>query len=639
MTWMTRTLTSLFVIFCACDGPHLERLLPMDQPQTDGPPSGYKLKIENLIADKLVGLPGMWQISATQDANSLTFAGYGKVLNLTDAELRDWFPKLSSLNFIERISNERPIEFKALKKMRTCDLIDVEYAATNTSGVVYVSFTMKPCTMVEVTPVLIVPNSAAGTATKLKTRTGETTGTIRTAPGLESADASRTAVSYDGAFALITNRALYGSSPGRAGVVLYAGSPGDCRGPRSSKDASPLPWGMDECVLGFLDLSWQNPLLGVPQGAVTMPRAVAWDPKVDPNTGLPVRAYIGLYEANKIVVVKVNPAEAFDKTLQIESVFDLIDLNQPAERVRPYGMVWARDGAFWVVSVGVPGLMRIEPPTMVRPTHAVTYHPLAQNCTYGITADAWGQVYVAGANCVARRKVTDPMKSWEYVNLPLGDGARGVAVSPVGGAWVADSAHGGFYVVPEAAWMKAAQPTFYPLPPNAEPVGTAFDTDWKPWIIGKGTSMAYRVDNPLMPMGFRVGDGPYAYSDMAGVQLGQVAAPKVYTYRFMSGCAEHGELTRWHLTRWTLSAVGPAQVVRVRVRGGQTKQRLYSAAWKELPAPRPGETEAALRGNEWPEANSQPRLLQVELTLQGGASPPPMISSAGAAFFCQPILP
>jgi streptogramin lyase len=173
-------------------------------------------------------------------------------------------------------------------------------------------------------------------------------------------------------------------------------------------------------------------------------------------------------------------------------------------------------GNFWIVgamcTIGICNLARVN-------TESLEVTSFRVPCGYGIAVDAQDRVWTSGrlptgGSCVNR---LDPDTDERVTYNGAGFGAffRGLAVDNLGSVWVADTG-GDLLRIDEAT--VALVHRFHAGPSSV--VGVAVDYQDQIWAISEGGNAALRIDPESYEVeSFRVGLGPYTYSDMTGFQL------------------------------------------------------------------------------------------------------------------------
>lgn len=341
-----------------------------------------------------------------------------------------------------------------------------------------------------------IANSSEGTVSKLCTLDGVEIARYYTSPQERSGDPSRTSVNLHGD-AVVTNRE---PGHGPSSVTKFAGEPEYCvdRNGNRRIDTSHggdhvLPWGEDECML------WNTPL---PDGAASAigARATAWDGTEDERTGEGGTVWIGAF-SGAVFQLDGDSGEIMART-QVGN--------------QPYGGAMDGQGHFWIVgamcTIGVCNLVRVDTLNLEAQTFGVP-------CGYGIAVDGSDRVWTSGrlgmsGSCVNR---LDPEtgESTTYRAGGFNNFFRGLAVDNSGSVWVAQT--GGEVLQIDEATVELVHR--FPLSAD-EVVGMAVDHQHQVWAVSTGSNLALRINPQTYEIErFRVGIGPYTYSDMTGFQL------------------------------------------------------------------------------------------------------------------------
>ncbi|MEM9193745.1 MAG: hypothetical protein AAGF12_31510 [Myxococcota bacterium] len=186
--------------------------------------------------------------------------------------------------------------------------------------------------------------------------------------------------------------------------------------------------------------------------------------------------------------------------------------------------------------------------------HAGTPVPDGMACgtsnirSYGITADADNQLYVASSNCEPGLLRYDPATStWTALEIPNGGTARGVAADTTH-LWVSISHNnvgfggGTANRIEQFLLADLRHITTHTMPMGREPVGVGVSFDGSIWAVNKQTNTAARLD-PTTGVWIEhpVGLDPYTYSDFIGFGLNVFANPRGSYAFVVEGCAS----TEW----------------------------------------------------------------------------------------------
>ena len=349
-----------------------------------------------------------------------------------------------------------------------------------------------------------IANTGDGTLSKVCTINGQEVARYNSSPQLATGDPSRTSVNLHGD-AVVTMRDPTG---GPSSVTKFAADYLDCvdRNNNGAIETSEgptevLPWGEDECML------WNTPLGGSAIGA----RATAWDGTEDPETGLGGHVFIGAMTNRTIYKLDGDTGAILD---------------QAATALGHYGGAIDNRGNLWTVdmmcTIGQCTIERISLDDLSdHDTHTV-------QCGYGISVDAQGRVWTAGlagfdGGCVSRFDPTTNENVWA-VTGGFGDFNRGVAIgfgASAGYAWAANTVGDLIQVNLETMEIVKRE-----LVGGNNMVGVAVDFEGFVWTVSQEAGTAYKIDPvswQITPV--TIGNMPYTYSDMTGVQLKGVIDP------------------------------------------------------------------------------------------------------------------
>ena len=349
----------------------------------------------------------------------------------------------------------------------------------------------------EVQSFIWIANTAASRLSKVCTTTGEEVARYATCP-YASCDPSRTSVNLHGDM-VVTNRDPAGPSSVTKFVAdFYECEDADQSGTieTSTGPDEVLPFGEDECM------AWYTELTG---GSSIGARATAWDGEEDEETGEGGHVYIGAMFNKTIYVLDGDTGEILDSA--------------PTQNAH-YGGAMDGQGNFWTVAMGCTlGLCNIE---RIRLDDLTDHQIHAVHCGYGISVDSEGRIWTAGQNmwggggCVSR---FDPATAQnDFFTTGMGDFHRGVAVDGAGNVWVA-STSGDLLQVDEETVTETWRG---PVGPS-EVVGVAVDYEGYVWAVSQGGNSAHKVHPETHEVeDVPIGQGPYTYSDMTGMQLRNV---------------------------------------------------------------------------------------------------------------------
>ncbi|MBI5531583.1 MAG: hypothetical protein HY898_02635 [Deltaproteobacteria bacterium] len=339
-----------------------------------------------------------------------------------------------------------------------------------------------------------ISNTGEGTLSKVCTLNGVEVARYYTSPQEVSGDPSRTSVNLHGD-AVVTNRS---PTPGPSSVTKFAAEIKECidRNNNGQIDTSygptdVKPWGEDECML------WNTPLTGG-TGEIGA-RATAWDGLESSKTGLGGHVYIGALMNKNIYKLDGDTGEI---------------LAHAPTALQHYGGAIDGKGNFWTVSMGCTiGMCQIE---RINVDDFTDHEVFPVHCGYGISIDSKGRVWTAGLGCVSR---FDPAtKENKWVTTGGQDFNRGVAVGAelsAGFIWAASTNGELIQVDPEALTVVNRQSVG-----GSDMVGVAIDYEGYVWTVSQSAGSAYKVNpNTWEVLPAPIGNKPYTYSDMTGMQL------------------------------------------------------------------------------------------------------------------------
>ena len=352
----------------------------------------------------------------------------------------------------------------------------------------------------EVQSFIWIANTEESTVSKVCTVNGVEVARYRTCPDTyTSCDPSRTSVNLHGDM-VVTNR----DPAGPSSVTKFIAEYFECidKDDNGLIDTSlgpddVLPFGEDECMAWNTELTTGSMSIGA--------RATAWDGEEDEDTGLGGHVYIGAM-TNKTIY-------------RLDGDSGAILASQPTGLAH-YGGAMDGKGNIWTVAMGCTiGLCSIQRVSLADLTDNQTF-PV--HCGYGISVDSQGRVWTAGTNtfagggCISR---FDPeTQTSDFFSTGLVDFHRGVAVDGEGSVWVASS-DGDLLQVDEETlelvWRDHVGPESV--------VGVAVDYEGYVWAVSQGGNSAHKVHPETHAVtNVPIGQGPYTYSDMTGMQLRNV---------------------------------------------------------------------------------------------------------------------
>ncbi|MCP4614590.1 MAG: hypothetical protein GY845_38405 [Planctomycetes bacterium] len=350
----------------------------------------------------------------------------------------------------------------------------------------------------EVLSFIWIANSQDGTLSKIDTITAKEVARYITSPQGAGGDPSRTSVNMHGDM-VVTNRE---PTTGPSSVTKFAANNDDCvdRNSNGVIDTSTglndiKPWGEDECML------WNSPLDGL--GSETGARATAWDGEVNKDTGKGGHIWIGTTISKSIYKLDGDTGDILGKKVI---------------SIGSYGGAVDGKGSFWIVDDRCPAaFLAIMPCFLGRvrmDTLEVSLHKIKG--AYGISVDSKGRIWTAGINRTVSRYDPEADKAEAIVAGDVSN--RGVAVDGDGSVWIAGTLGRVVQVNEDTMNVIRNFPVGTP-----DLVGVAVDFKGYVWAVSQGGNMAYKIDpktykNTRVP----IGQGPYTYSDMTGMQLKQV---------------------------------------------------------------------------------------------------------------------
>ena len=347
-----------------------------------------------------------------------------------------------------------------------------------------------------------IANSMDDTLSKVDTQTAVEVARYRTCPS--DCNPSRTSVNLHGD-AVVTNR-----TPFLLSVTKFAAAIDDCVDGNdngtietSTGSTDVLNWGEDECMLWHTEHSTGGSINEL--GA----RATAWDGKEDSDTGTGGNVWVGtcgdfsVFAPQMVYKLDGDSGAIVDQT-SVDNV-----------RCCYGGAVDGNDG-FWVhdhtAFAADDKIVRVDMNTLP------ISEPIALQEGYGITADSQGRVWIGGGCSVSRHDPADG--SLEVLLVADAYYLRGIAVGvekSAGYVWSADT-DGTLYKIDQENMIVADT---YEI--GLQLVGVAADFEGYVWAVDKDANAAYKFDPDTETyVTVPIGQGPYTYSDMTGVQLKSV---------------------------------------------------------------------------------------------------------------------
>ena len=358
---------------------------------------------------------------------------------------------------------------------------------------------------------LWVANTSQGSISKVNTKTLIEEGRYYVDPNPGGASSSRTSVSIDGRFVVVSNR-------GTGTVTKVAANVADCVDANGngmidtslSKDDL-RPWGADECVMWNTTVN--PPIFGYAGG----PRGTTWAPgEFDEATCKFVnqKVWVGWLDTPQHATIG-----KFDGATGVQEASVGIDGWTQDVLVAPYGGAVDAFGHVWFIAA-YREVFRIDMETLELkrwPSQGVDF--------YGMTVDSKGDVYFGTYNNQPMARFNHLTETFEKVNGP-GQNHRGIAVDKTGMAWSATNAGGtngcGLEQV-DTNTMTVVQ--FHTFPQCGTPVGVSIDVDGFVWMVDY-SGWAYRIDpNTYEKVLVPIAGDHYTYSDMTGGGLVNAVMP------------------------------------------------------------------------------------------------------------------
>jgi uncharacterized repeat protein (TIGR01451 family) len=414
-------------------------------------------------------------------------------------------------------------------------------------------------------PFLWVPNSNQGTISKVDTRTGRELGRYRVCPESVAsyANPSRTTVDLYG-HCWVGNRQI-GSA---VKVGLYeSGGHVDRNGDgiiQTSVDTNDngiidgtelLPWGADECVL------WEVIVIPGKEGTFAPGTYTAgyandyWNPG---PRGIAIDAagdlWLGSFGIRKYHKIDGDSGA-------ILSVVDVSPVNHT-----PYGAVIDRNGILWSSGSDKQHVLRLDPQTETFEAIPLGHH------SYGMALDNAGHLFVSGweNTKLSRIDIATGVKEWTLNGVYQ---SRGVAVTPDGDVWTANSGPGTVTRFSNDGAIKTT------IEVGNQPTGVAVDADGKVWAVNVGDEYVKRIDpatNAVDLAKALPGTNHYGYSDMTGI-VARNATTRFGTWTVIQDSGMAG--TMWQSVGWnSLEPEGQGLTVRVRTSGDGANWSAWSPA-------------------------------------------------------------
>ena len=425
----------------------------------------------------------------------------------------------------------------------------------------------------EVFPYIWIANAAESTVSKIDTRTGKEVG--RYATGV-AGNPSRTAVDKDGN-CWVGNRAI-------GTVVKIAMTGGIDRNGNGKIDTSTdlngngvidsneiLPWGQDEAILA-------NTAVG--NSSSSLPRALAIDKKG--------QVWVGLYNEKRFVVLNPNDGKFTGISVNVNST--------------PYGATIDKDGFLWTSGYSASVIDKLNTNNN---TFVGTYNIGA--VPYGIVVDKQGIVWVASYTQSVLVRF-DPATNTYTHHKGNGVTGRGVGVDRDGNVWVAYS--GNNWVDKFDSKGKYLASTNLAAYGGTGPIGIGVDSEGYIWATCQTSNNTVKIDSSAKVVGvYKVGQGPYTYSDMTGFNLQNVTAHEgTWTVTYDGGKEE----CTWSKVSW-LANEPDKTGIKVRVKGANQVEELAAKPFTDVT-------------NGVPFVNVSGRFLMIEAKLSTASTQSPQLT-------------
>ncbi len=426
----------------------------------------------------------------------------------------------------------------------------------------------------EVFPYIWIANAAESTVSKLDTRTGKEVGRYATGVG---GNPSRTAVDKEGncwvgnrAIGTVVKIAMTGGIDKNGNGKIDTSTDLNGNGVIDSNEI--LPWGKDEAILA-------NTSVG--NSINCIPRALAIDKK-----GL---IWVGLYNEKRFVAL--NPDDGS---------FTGVSVNVYAT---PYGATIDKDGFLWTSGRGSGNV--IDKIDTNKNIFVGTYDIGAT--PYGIVVDKQGIVWVASYEQSVLVRF-DPATNKYTHHKGNGANGRGVGVDRDGNIWVAYS--GNNWVDKFDSKGKYLASTNLASYGGSGPIGIGVDSEGYVWATCNASNNTIKIDSSAKVVGvYKVGAGPYTYSDMTGFNLQNFTAHEgIWTVTYDGGKEE----CTWSKVSW-LANEPDKTGIKVKVKGANQVEELASKPFVDI-------------SNGAPIVNVSGRFLMIEAKLSTASSESPQLT-------------
>ena len=426
----------------------------------------------------------------------------------------------------------------------------------------------------EVFPYIWIANAGESTVSKIDTRTGKEVGRYATGVG---GNPSRTAVDKDGncwvgnrAIGTVVKIAMTGGIDRNGNGKIDTSSDLNGNGVIDSNEI--LPWGQDEAILAST---------AVGNSKDCIPRALAIDRKG--------RIWVGLWNEKRFVVLDPNDGKYTGVSVNVYAT--------------PYGATIDKDGFLWTSGRGTGNV--IDKVDTNNNTFVGTYDIGAG--PYGIVVDKKGIVWIASYEQSVLVRF-DPATNKYTHHRGNGANGRGVGVDRDGNIWVAYSGNNwvdkfdsnGNYIASTGSLASYG---------GVGPIGIGIDSEGYVWATCQTSNNTVKIDSSAKVVGvYKVGAGPYTYSDMTGFNLQNVTAHEgTWTVTYDGGKEE----CTWSKVSW-LANEPDKTGIKVRVKGANQVEELASKPFADI-------------SNGAPIVNVSGRFLMIEAKLSTASAESPKL--------------